>query len=119
MSKSTLVHAISPRTTGPTRTPTLSSPNLPGSARNQSGSRPTPTSAPRVMSPEIPLNGSRIAIVTRLKLHAPDQRVPADHVLATNDTKRHCLCCTAQPGRKGPLVPAGPDRQAPPGHSPL
>ena len=36
-----------------------------GSARSHSGSSPTPSSAPSVMSPEMPLNGSRMAVRMR------------------------------------------------------
>ena len=47
---------------------------LAGKARSQSGSRPTSSSAPSVMSPEMPLNGSKIATRTarqRSRLGAP------------------------------------------------
>src|SRR5436305_2701046 len=60
ISKSTFLHAMSPRFTSAMRTPTPSIPNDDGSARSHSASRPTSRSAPNVMSPEIPLNGSRM-----------------------------------------------------------
>src|SRR5204863_5855435 len=62
MSKSTFVHAIPARFTSRISVPIPSIPSRPGNARNQSGSRPTEISAPRVMSPEMPLNGCRIPI---------------------------------------------------------
>src|SRR5438045_7486496 len=62
MSKSTLVHAMPARFTSRISVRMPSMPSRPGSARNQSGSRPTEINAPRVMSPEMPLNGWRIPI---------------------------------------------------------
>src|SRR4051812_21128068 len=61
ISKSTFTHAIPARITGLTDAVTPSSPSRAGSPMMKSGSRPTATSAPRVMSPAIPLNGSRSA----------------------------------------------------------
>src|ERR1035437_6498245 len=67
MSKSTFQLAISPRFTRSRRTPTPSSPSVAGSARNQSGTRPRSSSAPSVMSPAMPLKGSRMAIISSNK----------------------------------------------------
>src|SRR5256885_6277636 len=62
MSKSTFVHAIPARFTSLICVVTPSSPRRAGNPRRNSGSSPTETSAPGVMSPETPLKGCRIAI---------------------------------------------------------
>src|SRR5688500_8966967 len=64
------------------------------------------------MSPEIPENGTRIAIVTGLKLHAPNGWVPGDSVLATSDTTLHFPCCRGPPDTPGPVVPGPRGRSA-------
>src|SRR5713101_4929428 len=64
---STCLHATPPRTAFRTVTPTPASPNRPGSPSSHTCGAPRARSAPKVMSPEMPAAGSRIAMRIRLK----------------------------------------------------
>src|SRR5439155_12778410 len=64
---STCLHPTPHRTAFRTVTPTPASPNRPGSATSQSCGTPRARSAPRVISPEMPAAGSKIAMRMRLK----------------------------------------------------
>src|SRR5256886_3480458 len=64
---STCLHPTPHRTASRTVTPTPPSPNRPGSASSQSCGTPSASSAPRVMSPEMPAAGSKIAMRMCLK----------------------------------------------------
>src|SRR6185312_7277275 len=68
MSKSTLVQATDERLTRSIRTVTPSSPSRDGSARSHSASSPTSIKAPSVMSPAMPLKGSRRATRIAIKV---------------------------------------------------
>ena len=106
ISKSTFVHTISERRTRWMRTSTPSRPSRPGSARSHSAASPTSRSAPSVMSPEIPLKGSRMPIGIACKatdspggagsgarrrgsaITAPRARVEDDDLLVARDPPR-------------------------------
>src|SRR6266566_3827742 len=64
---STCLHPTPHRTAFRTVTPTPSNPNRPGSASSQFCGTPRASSAPRVISPEMPAAGSRIAMRIGLK----------------------------------------------------
>src|SRR5881628_1209514 len=64
---STCLHPTPHRTAFRTVTPTPPSPSRPGNALSQSCGTPRARSAPRVMSPEIPAAGSKIAMRMRPK----------------------------------------------------
>src|SRR3989442_7444933 len=67
MANSTWVHPTPQRATSRMLTPTPASPRRRGNSSSHAAGTPTDRSAPRVMSPDIPAAGSRMAICMRPK----------------------------------------------------
>src|SRR5204862_7248498 len=116
MVNSTCLQLTPPRIASRITTPTPAKPSRPGNASSHAGGTPRERSAPRVMSPEMPAAGSRMAMRMRSKrrnisgltaVQPPGARVEEHHALFRLDraARPELQCC----GERRPALRRGID----------